>query len=114
MVKHDGVMTRRRAPGRFRAMDSTTHTPALTGTTSELDADAGTAGATEPGFSAAELAEREWFTIPALAAYLETSPNTLYKWVQKGEFPKYVRLPNNSIRVHRDDLELWLHRRRVA
>lgn len=95
-------------------MDTTKTNPGPTDTVIEPDVADATDIANVPGFSAAELAEREWFTIPALAAYLETSPNTLYKWVQKGEFPKYVRLPNNSIRVHRDDLELWLHRRRVA
>lgn len=57
---------------------------------------------------------REWFSIETLAAHLEVSPSTLYKWVSKGDFPSYARLPNNQIRVHRDDLDVWMARRRIT
>ena len=30
------------------------------------------------------------------------------------DFPAHHRLPNNQIRVHRDDLDVWMARRRVA
>jgi excisionase family DNA binding protein len=57
---------------------------------------------------------REWFSIETLADHLEVSPSTLYKWVSKGDFPSYARLPNNQIRVHRDDLDVWMARRRIT
>jgi len=57
---------------------------------------------------------REWFSIDSLAAQLEVSTSTLYKWVAKGDFPTYSRLPNNQIRVHRDDLDVWMMLRRVS
>jgi excisionase family DNA binding protein len=57
---------------------------------------------------------REWFSIDALAEHLEVSASTIYKWIAKDDFPAHVRLPNNQIRVHRDDLDVWMARRRVA
>lgn len=59
-------------------------------------------------------AGREWLSIETLAVTLEVSTSTLYKWVAKGDFPAHHRLPNNQIRVHRDDLDVWMARRRVA
>ena len=62
-----------------------------------------------------DLESREWFSIKTLSEHLDgVLVHTLYKWVEQGSFPSYYRLPNNQIRVHRDDLDAWVHSLRVA
>jgi excisionase family DNA binding protein len=43
-----------------------------------------------------------------MSKVLSVSQHTLYKWLAKGDFPTYCRLPNNQVRVHREDLEVWM------
>jgi excisionase family DNA binding protein len=59
------------------------------------------------------LDDRQWLSIDDMAVVLTVSTSTIYKWIAKGDFPAHTRLPKNKIRVHRDDLEVWMMRRRV-
>lgn len=56
----------------------------------------------------------EWYSITTMAEVLSVSQHTLYKWLAKGEFPVYCRLPNNQVRVHREDLEVWMLSLRIT
>lgn len=56
----------------------------------------------------------EWLTLAELGKEIQVSPNTLYKWRARGDFPAHTRLPNGQTRVHRDDLYAWMHRRRSS
>lgn len=68
----------------------------------------------EPGESIADLPE--WLSMDDLSGYLGVSKSTLYKWRSLGgnDFPYYVRLPNRQIRVHRDDVRVWMYQRQVS
>jgi len=52
------------------------------------------------------------YSIDDLAEFLGVAISTLYKWVQRGEFPPHIRLPNGQLRVMHDDLDAWLLGRR--
>lgn len=52
------------------------------------------------------------YSIEQLAEHFGASTSTLYKWIAKGDFPQHVRLPNGQVRVHEDDLDVWLLARR--
>jgi excisionase family DNA binding protein len=52
------------------------------------------------------------YSVDDVAEYCGVSTSTVYKWVAKGDFPTYLRLPNGQIRVLEDDLEVWLYKKR--
>lgn len=54
------------------------------------------------------------YSVEDLAEYCDVSTSTVYKWVAKGDFPKYLRLPNRQIRVLAGDFEKWIHDKRQA
>lgn len=54
------------------------------------------------------------YSVEDLAEYCGVSTSTVYKWVAKGDFPKYLRLPNRQIRVLSGDLQKWIHDKRQA
>lgn len=66
------------------------------------------------GHASADMELREWLSLEELAEILQVTVAALRGWLGRGEFPPYTRLPNNRIRVHRDDFEVWMLRRRVA
>lgn len=59
--------------------------------------------------TAAEISSRARLTIAEVCDELSISKSTFYEWRTKGVAPKCTRLPNGGIRIHRDDLELWLN-----
>jgi predicted DNA-binding transcriptional regulator AlpA len=52
----------------------------------------------------------EWLNLDDLAAVLQVSKHTLYKWSRRGlpDFPKHRRLPNRQIRLSECDFESWM------
>lgn len=52
-----------------------------------------------------------WLTLRQLADELNVSYETVRKWRARGTLPRCTKLPNRQIRVHREDLDLWLEAR---
>jgi hypothetical protein len=55
---------------------------------------------------------RVWLTMEDFCRELEVPPSTAYKWSSfgsaSGRFPRFCRLPNGKIRIHRQWLNEWL------
>ena len=55
---------------------------------------------------------RRWLTVREFADELGVSISTAYKWsaagTNSGRFPRHTKLPNGSIRIHRDWLDDWM------
>ena len=55
---------------------------------------------------------RRWLTVRQFADELGVSISTAYKWsaagTTSGRFPRHTKLPNGSIRIHRDWLDDWM------
>lgn len=47
-------------------------------------------------------------TVQQVCDELSVSRSTFYYWRQLGKGPRFLRLPNGSIRVRRADLDAWL------
>ncbi len=58
----------------------------------------------------ADRREPRWLSIRQIAADLDVSTSTAYKWSARGApwFPRSIRLRNGDIRVRRDWYEQWL------
>jgi predicted DNA-binding transcriptional regulator AlpA len=54
------------------------------------------------------ITSRAHLTIVQVCQELGVAPSTFYDWRAKGTGPKCITLPNNEIRVRRDELERWL------
>ena len=57
---------------------------------------------------------RELLTIPQVCDELQVARSTLDLWRRLGTAPRFIRLPNNSLRCDRADFELWLQSREVC
>ena len=57
---------------------------------------------------------RELLTIPQVCDELQVARSSLDLWRRLGTAPRFIRLPNNSLRCDRVDLELWLQGREVS
>lgn len=70
--------------------------------------------AAEPDRTAGDekVFEGRWLTIRQIAADLDVSVSTAYKWSARGApwFPRSIRLKNGDIRVRKDWYETWLSR----
>ena len=57
-----------------------------------------------------DASEIRWLSIRQIAADLDVSSSTAYKWSARGApwFPRSIRLRNGDIRVRRDWYEAWL------
>lgn len=49
-------------------------------------------------------------TARAVAERLDLSPETVLRWVRRGDLPA-IRLPSGAIRFREDDVEAWLEER---
>jgi excisionase family DNA binding protein len=49
-----------------------------------------------------------YLSLRQMAAELGVSYETVRAWRKKGVMPHLVKLPNGQLRVHREDLDLWL------
>ncbi len=54
---------------------------------------------------------RELLTIPQVCDELQVARSSLDLWRRLGTAPRFIRLPNNSLRCDRADLERWLESR---
>lgn len=52
-------------------------------------------------------------TVRELAAYLQVSPLTVYRWVERGELP-HLRLVKGNIRFRLEDVERHLREKQKA
>jgi excisionase family DNA binding protein len=52
-------------------------------------------------------------TARAVADVLDVSPETVLRWIRRGELPA-IRLPGGAIRLRRDEVERWLQERATA
>ena len=55
----------------------------------------------------------ELMTIEELAGYLGESKRTIYKYIQIGDCPKYIRISRKTIKFDREDVEEWLLSKKV-
>jgi excisionase family DNA binding protein len=53
-------------------------------------------------------ARTEWLTISQVCEELGVGRSTIDMWRRLGTGPTFVRLPNNSLRIRRADLEAWI------
>lgn len=63
------------------------------------------------GAAARSTVKARWLSIEDIAAELGVSIQTVYKWSARRDgrsFPRFLRLPNGSIRVRSDWFEQWL------
>ncbi|TCN39848.1 helix-turn-helix protein [Kribbella orskensis] len=51
---------------------------------------------------------RNHLTVAEFCEELGIARSTFYDWRTKGTGPKCIKLPNNELRVRRDELERWL------
>ena len=51
---------------------------------------------------------KELLTIAQVCEEMQVARSTLDLWRRLGTAPQFSRLPNNSLRVSRDELERWL------
>lgn len=55
----------------------------------------------------------ELMTIENLAEYLGESKRTIYKYIQIGECPKYIRITRKTIKFDKKDVEEWLLSKKI-
>ncbi len=55
----------------------------------------------------------ELMTIENLAEYLGESKRTIYKYIQIGECPKYIRITRKAIKFDKSDVDEWLLSKKV-
>lgn len=49
-----------------------------------------------------------WMTVADFCDELDIARSTFDLWRAKGTAPKFVRLPNGSLRLRRNDFESWI------
>ncbi|MFD0662233.1 helix-turn-helix transcriptional regulator [Thermocatellispora tengchongensis] len=52
-------------------------------------------------------------TVAEVRAYLRVPRSTFYKWMNTGQGPKSIRLPNGERRIRRSDLLEWMQERQA-
>ena len=52
-------------------------------------------------------------TLDEVAAYLRTSPSTIYNWRHAGKGPRCMKVGRN-LRFRQDDVDAWLDEQAVA
>ena len=55
----------------------------------------------------------ELMTIENLAEYLGESKRTIYKYIQIGECPKYIRITRKAIKFDKKDVDEWLLSKKI-
>ena len=54
------------------------------------------------------LNSTQWFTVAEVCDHLKITRSTWNKWLAKGRAPRAKRLPNRGLRIHIQDLAVWL------
>jgi excisionase family DNA binding protein len=52
-------------------------------------------------------------TIEELADYLGESKRTVYRYLQTGDFPPYIRITKKNIKFDKRDVDAWLESKKV-
>lgn len=55
----------------------------------------------------------ELMTIENLAEYLGASKRTIYKYIQIGDCPKYIRITRKTIKFDKKDVDEWLLSKKI-
>ncbi|MBU4484978.1 helix-turn-helix domain-containing protein [bacterium] len=55
----------------------------------------------------------ELMSVEDLAEYLGTTRRTIYKYIQTGECPKYIRITAKNIVFDKKDVDEWLLAKKV-
>jgi excisionase family DNA binding protein len=52
-------------------------------------------------------------SIEELAEYLGESKRTIYRYIQSGDCPPYIRITKKNIKFDKHDVDAWLESRKV-
>ncbi len=52
-------------------------------------------------------------SIEELSIYLGDSKRTIYKYIQSGDCPPYVKISSKNIKFDRTDVDAWLESKKV-
>ena len=52
-------------------------------------------------------------SVEELAEYLGESKRTIYRYIQSGDCPRYIRLTPRNIKFDRHDVDAWLESKKV-
>ena len=52
-------------------------------------------------------------SVAELAEYLGESKRTVYRYIQSGDCPRYIRLTPRNIKFDRRDVDAWLESKKV-
>ena len=52
-------------------------------------------------------------SVEELAEYLGESKRTIYRYIQSGDCPRYVRLTARNIKFDKRDVDAWLESKKV-
>lgn len=52
-------------------------------------------------------------SVAELAEYLGESKRTVYRYIQSGDCPRYVRLTARNIKFDKRDVDVWLQSKKV-
>jgi excisionase family DNA binding protein len=52
-------------------------------------------------------------SVEELAEYLGESKRTIYRYIQSGDCPRYIRLTARNIKFDKRDVDAWLESRKV-
>ena len=52
-------------------------------------------------------------SVEELAEYLGETKRTIYRYIQSGDCPRYIRLTPRSIRFDKRDVDAWLESKKV-
>lgn len=52
-------------------------------------------------------------SVEELAEYLGESTRTIYRYLQSGDCPRYIRLTPRNIKFDKRDVDAWLERKKV-
>jgi len=52
-------------------------------------------------------------SIEELAEYLSESKRTIYRYIQSGDCPPYIRLTKKNIKFDKKDVDSWLESKKI-
>ena len=52
-------------------------------------------------------------SVEELAEYLGENKRTIYRYIQSGDCPPYIRLTAKNIKFDKADVDAWLHSKKV-
>ena len=52
-------------------------------------------------------------SIEEFAEYLGESKRTIYRYIQKGDCPPYIRLTKKNIKFDKKDVDVWLESKKI-